>query len=174
MDETTNTMDDDDFDLEESMRDSAEATGSMSADRAQRFYDRVRARIAEYLENKGSAAGKAGEFLLLVPDMFMLLWRLINDNRVSGKAKVLLGSGIAYYIFPFDFIPEAIVGPMGFMDDLVFGVYMLNRMLGDTDPEVLREHWSGDSDLLETINKVLATADSLVGSNMLSRIKKMM
>jgi uncharacterized membrane protein YkvA (DUF1232 family) len=172
MNETTDTMDDD-FDFEESMRDSSAAAGEVSPDRAQRFYDRLRTRIHAFLENKGSVAGRAGEFLLLVPDMFMLLWRLVNDSRVDGKAKVLLGSGIAYYLFPFDFMPEAIMGPMGFMDDLVFGVYMLNRMLRDTDPEILRQHWSGDSDLLETINKVLGTAESLVGSNMLTRIKKM-
>lgn len=174
MDETTNTTDNDDYDLTESMRDSSEATGAMSQDRVQRFYDRVRERIQTYLERKGNIAGKTGEFLLLVPDMFILLWRLVNDDRVSGKAKVLLGSAIAYYIFPFDFIPEGIVGPMGYMDDLVFGVYVLNRMLNDTEVELLREHWSGPSDLLETINRVLSKAESLVGSDMLARIKKMM
>jgi uncharacterized membrane protein YkvA (DUF1232 family) len=138
----------------------------------QRFYDRIRARIQNYLEKKGGLAEKGGEYLLLVPDIFILLWRLANDGRVDGKNKVLLGTSLAYYLFPFDIIPEAIVGPMGFMDDLVFGVYVLNRLLGDTDAEVLRQHWSGSEDVLSVIQKVLTAADSLVGSDMVGRLKK--
>ncbi len=112
------------------------------------------------------------EFLLFVPDIFILLWRLANDARVSGKNKVLLGSGIAYFILPLDFVPEAILGPIGYLDDLVFGVYILNRMLIDTDESILREHWSGSTDLLETIRRVLDTADNLVATDFVKQIKR--
>ena len=155
------------------MRENAEATGKVSEERAERFYDRMRGRIREYLQGKGKLA-KSSEFLLLVPDLFMLLWRLANDPRVSGKNKVLLGSGIAYYIFPFDIVPEALLGPIGYLDDLVFGVYMLNRMLTDTDVEILREHWSGEEDVLAMIRRVLAAADNLVGTELIDRLKRMM
>jgi uncharacterized membrane protein YkvA (DUF1232 family) len=155
------------------MRENAEATGKVSEDRAERFYDRMRGRIHEYLKGKGKLA-KSSEYLLLVPDLFMLLWRLANDRRVSGKNKVLLGSGIAYYIFPFDIMPEALLGPIGYLDDLVFGVYMLNRMLSDTDVEILREHWSGEEDVLKMIRRVLTAADNLVGTELIDRLKKMM
>jgi uncharacterized membrane protein YkvA (DUF1232 family) len=145
----------------------------VSPDRANRFYDRVRASISEFTQRKG-AVGKTAEFLMLVPDMFMLLWRLTTDSRVSGKYKVLLGSGVAYFILPFDLIPEAIVGPLGYMDDLVFGVYVLNKVLSTTDPAILREHWSGSGDVLETIQRVLNAADSLVGSRIAGQLKKML
>jgi len=147
---------------------------SPQSERATRFYDRLRGGIHRYVDRKGATLGKTADFLLLVPDVFILLWRLTTDSRVTGKDKVLLGSAIAYFIFPFDVIPEALVGPMGFLDDLVFGVYVLNKMLSTTDPAVLREHWSGSDDVLETIRKVLTAADSLVGSNMASNIKKML
>ena len=145
---------------------------NVSRDRAERYYDKVRENIRRYLEKKGSLAGKTGEYLLLVPDMFMLLWRLINDGRVSSKNKVMLGSGLAYYLFPLDIMPEAFLGPIGYIDDLVFGVYLLNKMLTDTDPEILREHWSGSEDILVTIQNVLHAADNLVGSDILGRFKK--
>ena len=48
------------------------------------------------------------------------------------------------------------------MDDLIFGVYVLNKILKGTDASVLREHWSGRDDVLEMIQKVLHAADSLV------------
>jgi uncharacterized membrane protein YkvA (DUF1232 family) len=146
---------------------------NVTHERAERFYDRVRNRIQRYVESKGVAVEKSAEFLLLVPDVFILLWRLVNDRRVSGKSKVLLGSGIAYYIFPIDLIPEAFVGPIGYLDDLVFAVFILNRILGDTDAELLRAHWPGSDDVLAMIQKVLGAAESLVGTPMVERIKKM-
>jgi uncharacterized membrane protein YkvA (DUF1232 family) len=143
-------------------------------DRAARFYDRLRKAIRGYVDKKAGVLGKTADFLLLVPDVFILLWRLTTDSRVVNKDKVLLGSAIAYFIFPFDIIPEALMGPMGFLDDLVFGVFVLNKMLTTTDVEVLREHWSGSDDVLASIQRVLNAADSLVGSNMVGKIKKMM
>jgi uncharacterized membrane protein YkvA (DUF1232 family) len=160
-----------DLDLDESMSDAG--AQEMPRERAERFYDRLRTRIRSYVENKGSAVGKTAEFLLLVPDVFILLWRLLNDARVSGKNKVLLGSGVAYFVFPFDLLPEAFLGPIGYLDDLVLAVYILNRMLVDTDAAILREHWSGSEDVLATIQKVLNAADSLVGRDLLQRIKRM-
>lgn len=145
----------------------------MSPARAERTYDRIRANIQRYLDRRGGVVEKSGEFLLLVPDFFILLWRLANDSRVTGKNKVLLLSGLAYYVLPFDFIPEALVGPIGYLDDLVFAVYVLNKMLIDTDVAILREHWSGKSDVLDSIQRVLNAADSLVGSDLIARFKKM-
>jgi len=154
-------------------REMTEITGPVSRDRAERFYDRVRESIRRYLDKKGPVAGKTAEYLLLVPDVFMLLWRLINDSRVNAKNKVLLGSGLAYFLFPLDIMPEALLGPAGYIDDLVFGVYLLNKMLADTDPEVLRQHWSGSEDVLKMIRKVLGAADNLVGGDLVGRLKKM-
>ena len=142
-------------------------------ERAERFYDRVRANIHDYVERKGAAVEKTAQFLLLVPDVFILLWRLLYDPRVNGKNKVLLGSGVAYFLFPFDLVPEAFLGPIGYADDLVLAVYILNKLLGDTNADILREHWSGSDDVLITIQKVLNAADQLVGTDLLKRIKSM-
>jgi len=164
---------DDEFARE--IREAAEnAEGTPPPERANRFYDRIRGAVRRYVDSKGAALGKTADFLLLVPDVFILLWRLTTDSRVTGKDKILLGSAVAYYIFPFDLLPEALVGPMGFLDDLVFGVYVLNKMLKTTDAAILREHWSGSDDVLAMIQRVLGAADSLVGSNMAASIKKML
>jgi uncharacterized membrane protein YkvA (DUF1232 family) len=141
---------------------------------AQRFYDRLRATIHRYVEKKGVAVEKTAEFLLLVPDVFILLWRLLTDPRVNGKDKILLGSGVVYFLSPIDLIPEAFLGPIGYADDLVLAVYILHKMLvNDVSPDILREHWSGSDDVLTMIQKVLNAADQLVGTGVLKRIKSM-
>ena len=137
----------------------------------QRFYDRMRGSIHSYVERKGAALEKGAEFLLLVPDFFVLLWRLVNDPRVTGKNKVLLASGLAYFLSPIDLVPEAFLGPIGFADDLVLAVYILNKVLIDTPADVVREHWSGKGDVLATIQNVLNSADQLVGSNIINKLK---
>ena len=91
--------------------------------------------------------------------------------RVTGRNKVLLGSGIAYFMSPIDLVPEAFLGPIGFADDLVLAVYILNKILTDTSIDIVREHWSGSEDVLITIQNVLNAADQMVGSNLLNKIK---
>jgi uncharacterized membrane protein YkvA (DUF1232 family) len=161
-----------DEELAKEIADNAE-TNELPRDRASRFYDRIRNTMRSYIDKKGPVVGKTAEFLLLVPDFFILLWRLTTDPRVNGKDKVLLGSAVAYYVMPFDLIPEAIVGPIGYLDDLVFGVVVLNKILGNVDASVVREHWSGSEDVLGSIQRVLNAADSLVGADLVGKIKKM-
>ncbi len=156
----------------EAMRESTEVAGPVSRQRAERFYDRMRDSIRRYLDKKGKVASTTGDYLMLAPDIFVLLWRLVNDSRVSAKNKMMLGSGLAYYLFPLDIMPEGFIGPIGYLDDLVIGVYLLNRLLNDTDPQILREHWSGSEDILATIQNVLNAAEKLVGSEVVSRLKK--
>lgn len=158
--------------FEDSMRENGALAGTVSRERADRFYDRMRDGIRRYLDGKGRVAGKTAEYLLLVPDVFMLLWRLVNDPRVNTKNKMMLGSGLAYYFFPLDIMPEGFIGPIGFIDDLVFAVYLLNKILTDTDASVLREHWSGSEDVLRMIQRVLGAAEDLVGKEILGRLKR--
>ncbi|HXH92238.1 MAG TPA: DUF1232 domain-containing protein [Thermoanaerobaculia bacterium] len=172
MDETPFSGAAEDEDLAREIADNAEAE-SLPRDRASRFYDRIRKTTHSYLDRKSRVAGKAGEFLLLVPDVFILLWRLTTDSRVNSKDKVLLGSAVAYYIMPFDLIPEAIVGPIGYLDDLVFGVMVLSKVLSSVDAAVVQEHWSGSEDVLVAIKRVLNAAEGLIGSDLVSKIKKM-
>ena len=170
--ETTTSSPDDD--LATAMNETAVTAEPVTRERAEGFYDRLRQRIHSYVEGKGAIAEKSTDLLLLVPDVFILLWRLTTDPRVHGKNKVLLGTGIAYYFFPLDIVPELLVGPIGYADDLIFGVYILNKLLTDTDPAILREHWSGSEDVLQVIQRVLGATDNLVAGDLMEKLKKMM
>lgn len=109
-----------------------------------------------------SAVGRAADLLLLVPDMFVLLCRLIGDGRVRVRYKLLLAGALIYFIWPFDLLPEAILGPIGYLDDLILAAYAVNTILQNTDASVLRQHWGGRSEVLVAVRRALAAADTIV------------
>lgn len=158
--------------LVETIADAVDVKTNLSETKADRFYDRLRSSIGAFVDKRGAKLGKVKGYLLLVPDVFILLFRLFRDDRVSAQDKALLGTGLAYFIFPLDVMPEGIMGPLGFLDDLVFAAYILNKMLLHTDEEILREHWSGEEDVLEMIRKVLRAGDNLVNRKFVDRVKK--
>ncbi len=141
----------------------------------QRFYDRLRERIRIFIQEKGGKrAEKNAGYLLLVPDIFVLLARLLKDPRVPLKSKAIVGAAVAYFITPVDVIPEFLLGPLGFLDDLVLGVMALKAILVDVDPQIIEEHWNGEQSVLKVIRDVIERADDLVGSRTVDLLKKVL
>ncbi len=58
--------------------------------------------------------------------------------------KLNLVTAIAYFISPIDILPEAILGPIGYLDDLGIAAYVLNDLLNTVDPKIVRRNWVGD------------------------------
>ena len=78
------------------------------------------------------------------PHRLRLVWRLFHDGRVSPWVKRLIPLGaLAYFIMPFDLIPDVFVGP-GQIDDLgvmAVSAFILMRLLVKLAPaEVVAEH----------------------------------
>ena len=134
------------------------------------FYQRLRERITNWASREGKESS-VFKYILIAPDFFHLLCKLMFDSRVPGREKKKVAAAIAYFISPVDLIPEGLVGPAGYIDDVALSAYVLNSILNSVGPEVLEEHWAGDSDLLKTIHEVINTADRLVGSGMWKKIK---
>ncbi len=135
----------------------------------QDFYKKLREQVHEFLEKKHF---KHGDLLLLVPDFFHLLVKLSLDPRVPREKKIKLVAAVAYFISPLDFIPEAILGPVGYMDDLAVAAYVLNDFINHGDLDLIYEHWAGESDVLATIQNILTVADSYLGQGLWNRIKQ--
>jgi uncharacterized membrane protein YkvA (DUF1232 family) len=92
-------------------------------------------------------------FLMFLPNMVMLLGRLLKDVRVPTAEKALFLAAIVYVISPLDFIPD--VFPfIGQVDDLYVVALVLLRLVNRSDESVVRQHWSGGGD-------IVALADSI-------------
>ncbi|MFS0558424.1 YkvA family protein [Brevibacillus sp. 179-C9.3 HS] len=137
----------------------------------QRFYDKLRAKIETFITDKGVNESVAN-FILLAPDLFVLLARLMLDKRVGVQSKAVAGVAVAYFITPVDFIPEVLIGGFGLVDDVILAVYALRKILVDIDEAIVREHWNGEEDLLAVITKVIKSADDLVGKKMVRKLEE--
>lgn len=112
------------------------------------------------------------EYLLLLPDIAVLMSRLMRDSRVPLRSKAVLGLCLAYIVSPVDIILDIIPG-LGSMDDLMVAFYALDSVLSAAPPEVLREHWSGKVDLLDAVRKVMRTTNHMLGSRIARRLKRL-
>lgn len=123
--------------------------------RERRLYDRLRARVVAPGRGRPTRSG-LGDLLLLLPDLTVLLVRLLRDPRVPLGAKLVALAGLGYILSPFDLIPEVFLGPIALVDDLLVVGAALSRLLHDVHPDVVRSHWSGKGDALDAIQRVSA------------------
>ena len=140
--------------------------------RAQDFYRRLRWRIDEWLQSKEGKAYRFADYLLLLPDFVHLVIRLALDRRVPMELRTQTAAVLAYVMLPFDLIPEAMIGPLGFGDDLLLVALMVRRLLTTVPPEVVLEHWTGPTGLMNTIRAILDAAEEMVGSRVWERLQK--
>jgi uncharacterized membrane protein YkvA (DUF1232 family) len=126
----------------------------------QRLYDRLREKIAE---PSGVQSGLL-DLMLLLPDLTVLLLRLLRDERVPVGSKGIALLGIGYVLSPLDLLPEILLGPLGFVDDLLIVGTAFSRLMNRVHPDVVRSHWPGKSDALDAIHRVTTwTEDQLQG-----------
>lgn len=126
-----------------------------------RLYDRLRGFVIE--RAPGDPSG-VRDLLLLLPDMTVLLGRLLRDPRVPVGSKLVALAGLGYVISPIDLLPALIFGPLGLLDDLVVVGATLSRLLNHVHPDVVRAQWPGKGDALKAIHRVTAwTEQQLAG-----------
>ena len=149
--------------------DTLPSTGLLS------FYDRLRRRIERTLERRGGKLGQgAASALLLVPDVFVLMLRLAMDKDVPKSTRTVLASTLAYFVLPLDLMPEGVIGPTGYLDDLVLALSVLSRTFGKELEPYAEKYWSGSQPLRGVLSDVLTSADRLLGSNLYDRVQALL
>ena len=136
--------------------------------RERRYYDRLRSRIAHF--EPGGTSG-ARDMILLLPDLTMLLMRLLRDSRVPLGAKLIGLCGVGYVLSPIDLVPSLLFGPVGLIDDLLIASATLSRLLNRVHPDVVRSHWSGKGDALEAIQRVTQWSETLFTGRLLALLR---
>jgi uncharacterized membrane protein YkvA (DUF1232 family) len=99
-----------------------------------------------------SAAAALARF---VPDCLVLLRRLVADERVPRRRKLVLVGLVAYLVMPIDIVPD-VIPVAGHLDDAIVLALGLRFVLRSAGPSVLREHWPGSEEALSVLNRIAA------------------
>lgn len=138
-------------------------------------YDRMRNRILAAVEERGGWLGiDLVRVLLLVPDVFLLLVRLILDKEVPAGARATLAAALAYFLLPIDLLPEAIIGGAGYLDDVVLATALVAQAFGGELEPYAKKHWSGPEELREVMRDVSAAAHRLFDEKLHGRLHKLL
>lgn len=135
------------------------------------FYQNFRKKMQWWAKGESGKTNKYVEILMFGPDLFHLLCKLAVDAGVSMTDKAKLGAAIAYFISPVDFLPELIMGPVGYVDDIALAAFVLNGIVNNASPEIVKKHWAGEEDVLNVIKRILGAADQMVGSGLMKKIR---
>ncbi len=138
------------------------------------FYQKIRKKLVNWYDSPEGKKFKFTEFLLAAPDLFYLLCKLSFDPHVPSKEKAKIAAAIAYFVSPVDMIPEIILGPIGYSDDIVVAAYALNSIINHVDKSIVEKHWVGNQDILVLIQEILKIATDLVGMKKFDKIKNLL
>lgn len=139
------------------------------------YYVKLRRRVRSWL-NRRKIEKPTSDYILLIPDFFYLLVALTLDPRIPAKDKLIFAAIIAYFINPIDVIPDFLVPPVGYLDDLYLAIYALNRFIGQgRRPEnkpIVTELWPGDPDTLIQLQSILEWLEGKITPGILGELKQ--
>jgi uncharacterized membrane protein YkvA (DUF1232 family) len=136
------------------------------------FYKKIRTDVKVWVNDNLDKENKWVDYILAAPDLFHLLCKLTADSEIPSNKKIKLVAGIAYFISPIDLLPEMFLGPVGYLDDIAVAAFILNDLINEVDPQIVKKHWAGEQDVLVLIKTILTNADKMIGSKMWKRIMK--
>jgi uncharacterized membrane protein YkvA (DUF1232 family) len=110
---------------------------------------------------KKEARGRMRNFLMFLPNMVMLLGRLLKDARVPTAEKALFVAAIVYVISPIDLIPDFFPF-IGQVDDIYVVALTLLRLINRSDAGIVRQHWSGGGDIVSLADSIAGIAPMLL------------
>lgn len=89
----------------------------------------------------------------LFPGCLVLVRRLLADERVPRRRKLMLFGVLAYLAMPIDLIPD-FIPVLGQLDDVVVVALGLRSVLRSGGPELMREHWPGPESSLNALMRL--------------------
>jgi len=138
-----------------------------------RYYEKLATKVADWDQKIGDTRERYAllrlipvdqlvELVLVVPAVVHLLISLVNDDQVSRKTRYKIYLALGYFIFPLDLIPEGVVGPIGYIDDVVIALRLIDTILnGDDEQEIARinELWQRSPEELDKLRTLVRNLD---------------
>ena len=85
-----------------------------------------------------------------IPDCVVLMRRLVGDEQVPRRRKLVLFALLVYLLVPIDLVPD-FLPVVGQLDDVIIAALALRYALRAGGPELLRTHWPGPDRSLQLV-----------------------
>lgn len=94
------------------------------------------------------------EALRLIPDIIVLLWRLLLSPDTGVWVKIPLAALLAYLAWPFDLVPD-FIPVLGIVDDVVVVTLVLQLVVRKAGYAVIKDNWPGNETGLELVRRLV-------------------
>lgn len=141
------------------------------------FYRRVEEALAEWARDIGAAPvvdGSQGyaEHIPKAPLLFRLLEALALETEVSTEGKAQIAVVFSYFSAPQDQVPEAVVGPSGYVDDVALAALTAKEISDRAGSDVVRRCWPEEGkDPGPVVEDVLRFARYAMGTETWQRVQ---
>lgn len=132
------------------------------------FYTKLRENIKNKIPDKYK---QIGEYAMIIPDLIVLLGRLLRDDRVDAKTKAVIAGVIAYLASPIQIISE-VIPIVGQVDQLGIIFFLFDRIINEVPEEVILENWQGDEGIIRKIKDGSKFIFNTIGANNTVKILK--
>jgi uncharacterized membrane protein YkvA (DUF1232 family) len=92
----------------------------------------------------------AREVARFLPDCIVLFKRLLRDDRVPRRAKVVLGLLVLYLLMPLDLVPD-FIPVAGQLDDAILVAAAIAYVARSAGRDVIEELWPGSERALRVV-----------------------
>lgn len=139
--------------------------------RSSDYFSNLQRNVVLWLNETGADQIKWTEYIMNVPELFLLLVKLSEDPDIPEERIPLLQSAIDYFYAEDDFIPEAQLGILGFVDDAAVAAYVLKDLINELPPDVILRNWLGPFDIFLFVQDILSNADKMLGATLWKKIR---
>lgn len=139
---------------------------SIDVQKVEDMYTSSREYVVEHIPEKAKAYK---DYIMFIPDIVALIFRLLKDSRVPIKTKAVVGASLAYVSCPFDILPDKIPF-IGALDDISVVFFALNRIINDVDIDIILENWQGKNEFVVILRKTVDFFSGFTGANNLDNI----
>lgn len=136
------------------------------------FYKQLSVEIDKWADENKDAKNYWKIYLINAPKIFYFLKNLVQLENLTKKEKALITAAIAYFINPFDLLPEMILGALGFLDDVVASAFVINKLMGNISEKFITQNWNGSLNFGAFIKNILTNADHIVEEQIHKKLKK--
>jgi uncharacterized membrane protein YkvA (DUF1232 family) len=137
----------------------------------EQFYRTVRRALEEWAADIGGGQGYA-EHIPKAPTLLRLLENLALEEAVSARHKAQIAVATAYFTAPRDAMPEEMVGPCGYVDDLALAALVADRIAESAGEAVVRRCWPETGDPIPVLRDILGFARYAIGPEAWTTIQK--